>query len=58
MRDTGLLHKPGDFGNRSAGEVALAPVEGSTSGTLVIDNLVDVARGLSVTQPLRVAVKD
>jgi leucyl aminopeptidase (aminopeptidase T) len=57
MRDTGLIHKPGDWGNLPAGEVALAPVEGSTNGTLVIDNLVDVALGLSVTQPLRIAVK-
>jgi leucyl aminopeptidase (aminopeptidase T) len=58
MRDTGLFHKRGDFGNLPAGEVALAPVEGSTSGTLVIDSLVDTALGLSVTQPLKVAVKD
>jgi len=58
MRDTGLFHKRGDFGNLPAGEVALAPVEGSTSGTLVIDNLVDAALGLSVTQPLKVAVKN
>jgi leucyl aminopeptidase (aminopeptidase T) len=56
-RDTGLFHKPGDFGNLPAGEVALAPVEGSTNGTLVIDNLVDTALGLSVTQPLKVTVK-
>jgi aminopeptidase len=57
-RDTGLFHKPGDFGNLPAGEVALAPVEGSTRGTLVIDSLVDAALGLSVTQPLKVVVKD
>jgi leucyl aminopeptidase (aminopeptidase T) len=57
-RDTGLFHKPGDFGNLPAGEVALAPVEGSTSGTLVIDYLVSTAMGLSVTQPIKVAVKD
>jgi leucyl aminopeptidase (aminopeptidase T) len=58
MRDIGLIHKPGDFGNLPAGEAALAPVEGSTSGTLVIDNMVDTAMGLSITQPLKVAVKD
>ena len=57
MRDTGLIQKRGDWGNLPAGEVALAPVEGSTSGTLVIDNLVDAALGLSVTQPLKIAVK-
>jgi len=58
MSDTGLYHKPGDWGNLPAGEVCLAPVEGSTNGTLVIDNLVDTALGLSITQPLKVAVKD
>jgi len=40
LRDTGLIHKRGDFGNLPAGEVALAPVEESTNGTLVIDRLV------------------
>jgi leucyl aminopeptidase (aminopeptidase T) len=36
-RDTGLLLKPGDFGNLPAGEVYCAPVEGSASGHLVFD---------------------
>ncbi|WP_455363402.1 aminopeptidase [[Eubacterium] cellulosolvens] len=39
-RDTGLLFKPGDFGNLPAGEVFCAPVEGSAEGTLVFDGAI------------------
>ena len=53
MPDTGLYHKPGDWGNLPAGEVCLAPVEGTTNGTLVMDSM-----GSIVTQPLKVTVKD
>lgn len=35
--DTGIYHKPGDFGNLPAGEAFIAPVEGTTEGMLVID---------------------
>ncbi len=37
IADTGLLHNEGDFGNLPAGEVFVAPVEGSANGKLVID---------------------
>lgn len=53
LRDTGLYHKPGDWGNLPAGEVCLAPVEGTTNGTLVIDTM-----GTTVTKPLKVIVKN
>jgi len=53
LNDTGLYHRPGDWGNLPAGEVCLAPVEGTTNGTLVIDTMGNV-----VTQPLRIVVKD
>jgi len=53
LRDTGLYHKPGDWGNLPAGEVCLAPVEGTTNGTLVINSM-----GTTVTQPLQITVKD
>jgi len=39
-RDTGLLLKPGDFGNLPAGEVYCAPVEGSANGKLVFDGAI------------------
>lgn len=35
--DTGILTKKGNFGNLPAGEVFLAPLEGKTSGNLVIE---------------------
>jgi len=53
LADTGLYHKPGEWGNLPAGEVCLAPVEGTTNGVLVIDSM-----GSIVTQPLKVTVKD
>lgn len=35
--DNGLYDNPGRFGNLPAGEICLAPVEGSVSGVLVVD---------------------
>jgi len=52
-RDTGLYHEPGDWGNLPAGEVCLAPVEGTTQGILVIDSM-----GETVKQPLTITVKN
>ncbi len=37
IADTGILTKPGAFGNLPAGEVFLAPVEGTAEGRLVIE---------------------
>ncbi len=37
LADTGILSGPGSFGNLPAGEVFLAPVEGSANGRLVIE---------------------
>jgi len=39
-RDVGDLSKPGSFGNLPAGEVCLAPVEGSAEGIICIDGSV------------------
>jgi len=35
--DTGILTKPGSFGNLPAGEAFLAPVEGTAEGTLILE---------------------
>lgn len=35
--DTGMIHRPGDFGNLPAGEGFIAPVEESCSGVLAFD---------------------
>jgi len=37
LADTGDLTSPGAFGNLPAGEVFVAPVEGTTEGTLVLE---------------------
>jgi len=53
LKDTGLYHKPSEWGNLPAGEVCLAPIEGTTNGVLIIDSM-----GSTVTQPLKATVKD
>jgi leucyl aminopeptidase (aminopeptidase T) len=53
LRDTGLYHNPGDWGNLPAGEACLAPVEGTTQGTLVIDRMGEI-----VKKQLHIVVKD
>ncbi len=35
--DTGLFHKPGDWGNLPAGEAFVAPLEGTGEGNVVVD---------------------
>jgi leucyl aminopeptidase (aminopeptidase T) len=37
MADTGIITKPGSFSNLPAGEVYLAPLEGTAKGTLVLE---------------------
>ncbi len=37
LADTGIIKKPGTFSNLPAGEVYLAPVEGTASGKLVLE---------------------
>lgn len=35
--DTGIFHRPGDFGNLPAGEAFIAPLEGKGEGMIVVD---------------------
>jgi len=37
LKDTGILHEKGAFGNLPAGELFIPPVEGSSQGILVVD---------------------
>jgi leucyl aminopeptidase (aminopeptidase T) len=37
LADTGMLTRPGSFGNLPAGEVYLAPLEGTAEGSLVLE---------------------
>ncbi|MGC8816523.1 MAG: aminopeptidase [Candidatus Hadarchaeum sp.] len=44
--DTGLFHRPGDFGNLPAGEAFIAPVEGTGEGRVVVDgSIIDTTTG-------------
>lgn len=54
LSDDGILSKPGSFGNLPAGEVFLAPVEGTANGRLVLD----WAPTRELTSPITVIVKD
>ena len=44
--DTGIFHKPGDFGNLPAGEAFIAPIEGKAEGHVVIDGRLGRLRGV------------
>ncbi len=52
--DDGLLTAPGSFGNLPAGEVYLAPVEGTSEGVMVLE----YAPMRKLTSPLRLSVRD
>ncbi|HEX9911830.1 MAG TPA: aminopeptidase [candidate division Zixibacteria bacterium] len=54
--DTGLYHKPGEFGNLPAGEVYIAPLEGTANGVIIVDGAM---AGVGVIKkPIRLIVKD
>jgi len=54
--DTGLYHKPGEFGNLPAGEVYIAPLEGTANGVIIVDGAM---AGVGVVKkPIKLAVKD
>jgi leucyl aminopeptidase (aminopeptidase T) len=52
--DDGLLTAPGSFGNLPAGEVYLAPLEGTSTGVMVIE----YAPTRKLASPLKLIVKD
>lgn len=52
--DTGILKKPGSFGNLPAGEVYIAPLEGTAKGRLVIE----WAPTSRLTSPIMLTVKE
>jgi len=56
LMDTGMLHNRGDFGNLPAGEVFIAPVEGTASGAIFFDGSM---AGVGVlTEPMKIEVRD
>jgi len=56
IMDTGMLQEKGAFGNLPAGEVFVAPVEGTSNGVIVFDGAIAGVGVLS--EPVRVEVKD
>jgi len=56
IEDTGLLHRRGDFGNLPAGELFIAPMEGKTNGTLVVDGSFGGIGKLD--RPIRIKIED
>jgi len=57
--DTGIFHAPGDFGNLPAGEVFIAPVEGTAGGRVVVDGSMADRKGgrIEISVEKGVAVK-
>ncbi len=56
FKDTGLYTKKGAFGNLPAGEVCIAPVEGSAQGIVVLDaSMTGIGR---LTKPVRLIIED
>ncbi len=53
--DTGLIHRPRQFGNLPAGECFVAPLEDSAEGVLVVDKSFPQ---LVVKQPVRMVFKE
>jgi len=54
--DNGLYHNSGNFGNLPAGEVYIAPKEGTANGTIIVDGAM---AGLGIMKkPLKLIVKD
>ena len=57
VKDTGLLTEKGKFGNLPAGELFIAPLEGTANGTIVIDGAM-AGLGQLTSDPLKITVVD
>ena len=53
---SGLFHRPGEWGNLPTGEAYLAPLEGLSSGVLVVDG--SMAGVGMTTEPIRITVEE
>jgi len=54
--DTGLYHQPGSYGNLPAGEVFIAPIEGTANGIIMVDGAM---AGVGVVKkPIKLVVRD
>ncbi len=57
LADTGHFTTPGDMGNLPAGEAFIAPVEGTATGTVVID-AASMIEDVLPDPPMRITVRD
>ncbi|MDI6826577.1 MAG: aminopeptidase [Candidatus Aenigmarchaeota archaeon] len=48
-KDDGIIHEKGKFGNLPAGEICVAPVEGTSSGVIIIDRMADYGNRVKYT---------
>ena len=56
IADSGILHERGSFGNLPAGEIFVAPVEGTANGIVVFDGSV---AGIGILkEPVKIVVKE
>ncbi len=56
VKDTGILHGRGHYGNLPAGELFLAPEEGLTNGVYIVDGA--MAGVPELDEPIKITVKD
>ncbi len=56
VKDTGIFSEKGQYGNLPAGELFLAPDEGTANGMLVIDGA--MAGVPELDEPIRITIKD
>ncbi|RMG63512.1 MAG: aminopeptidase [Calditrichaeota bacterium] len=56
IASTGLIHRPGQFGNLPSGEAYLMPREGESEGVVVVDGSM-AGIGLIEEQPIRLVVE-
>ena len=56
VMDTGILWKKGEFGNLPAGELFLAPEEGTANGILIVDGA--MAGVPKLDKPIKITIKD
>ena len=56
ITDDGIIHERGAFGNLPAGEVFVAPLEGTANGTVIVDG--SIASIGILEEPITITVKD
>lgn len=56
-KDDGRIHEKGDFNNLPAGEVSIAPLEGTSNGIIIIDKMADYGNEIRYTVKDGFAIK-